>query len=109
MSYPGALGEFNRHDDAERMLGDKGRDLSHLGPEGPERRDHVLIGQFFDAVSFRGAPERAAQAVKRQISFGENEPARLEIAQRVEHHPLGVYRTLSASLLKKCWLAHLWQ
>src|SRR2546429_5936445 len=100
------FGQFVWNDDAERMFGDEGWNLPHLCAKHSERRDSNIIRQLFNVVRFGRSPQCAAQTIKRQLSLNQNFSTRLKIAERVEHNSLYVTRTLSASLLKKCRLAH---
>jgi hypothetical protein len=82
---PSAFGKFIVHDYAERVLGDEGRNTSHVSAELAKRSHSLFVRQFFNVVSFRSATECAAQAVERKVTPGQNFSARLKIAERKKH------------------------
>jgi hypothetical protein len=88
------------------MFGDEGWNLPHDCAQGFESGDGALVRQFVNVQSIGGSLERSPQTIERQISFGQDFAARLELAQRAQDYLLGVNRGLIVPLIEKCRLAH---
>ena len=77
-------------DDAEGVFGDERRDAPDVSAERVEGRGGGLVIQLGRAEGGGGAAEGTAEAVEREVTAGEDFPARLKLAEGVEDEARGV-------------------
>jgi len=88
------------------MFSDEGWNLPHVCAERSEGGDCSLVRQFVNVESLGGSLESSPQTVERQVSLGQDKPARLEFAKGTQDYLLGINRGLVAPFIEECRLTH---